>query len=100
MKNRKITIGGKEYPCRLTMGALVRYKNETGEDVSKLREEDLSGQMMFIYCCVKSACNADGVAFDYDFESFCDLLEPEDVRAFYAGMDEKKTQPQAVTKRT
>ena len=37
----KIIIGGKEYPCRVTMGALLRFKRETGHDV---RAERVQGR--------------------------------------------------------
>ena len=36
MKKTKIKVGDKEFPCRVTMGAMVRFKNESGKDVSKL----------------------------------------------------------------
>lgn len=86
----KIKLGDKEYPCRVTMGAMVRFKNETGKDVSRLEKGDISELMQFVYCCVKSACNADKVAFTYDFETFSDLLEPDTVNSFYASMDSEK----------
>lgn len=34
----KIKLGDKEYPCRVTMGAMVRFKNETGKDMSRLEK--------------------------------------------------------------
>lgn len=77
-----IEIGGKKYPCRVTMGAMVRFKHESGKDVSKMDSKDMSELTLFIYCCVKSACNADGVPLDLDFETFADSLTPESVEAF------------------
>lgn len=96
MKKTKIKVGGKEYPCRVTMGAMVRFKNESGKDVSTLEKTNISELVLFVYCCVKSACNADKVPFDYDFETFADLMEPEGVNSFYEDMngDEKKTTDQ------
>ena len=76
MKKTKIKVGDKEFPCRVTMGAMVRFKNESGKDVSKLEKTNISELVLFVYCCVKSACNADKVEFDYDFESFADLWNP------------------------
>lgn len=38
MKKTKIKVGDKEFPCRVTMGAMVRFKNESGKDVSKLEK--------------------------------------------------------------
>lgn len=93
-KNKmKISVGGKEYPCRVTMGAMVRFKNEAGKDVSAMEKTDISELVLFIYCCVRSACNADKVPFDIDFETFADLMEPDSVNTFYEDMGEaqKKT---------
>lgn len=30
---KKIKIKGQEYPCRVTMGAMVRFKRESGKDI-------------------------------------------------------------------
>ena len=92
MKKTKIKVGDKEFPCRVTMGAIVRFKNESGKDVSKLEKTNISELVLFVYCCVKSACNADKVEFDYDFESFADLMEPDAANSFYEDMggEEKK----------
>ena len=95
----KLTVGGKEYPCRVTMGAMVRFKRATGKDVSQLNQSDISELVQFIYCCVQSACTADDVAFDVDFETFADQLEPDSLNSFYAQMGdaEKKTTVKART---
>ena len=100
MKKTKIKVGGNEYPCRVTMGAMVRFKNESGKDVSATEKTNISELVLFVYCCVKSACNADKVAFDYDFETFADLMEPDSVNSFYEDMngDEKKTTDQGAKK--
>ena len=70
-----ITVGSKEYPCRLTMGALLRYKRLTGAEYGE--DAGLSGTITLLWCCVKSACNADGIPFDYELEDFADGLSPE-----------------------
>ena len=99
-KLSKLAIAGKEYPCRVTMGAMVRFKNEAGKDVSELKQTDLSELVLFIYCCVKSACNADKETFDMDFETFADSLEPDSVNVFYEEMagDQKKTKHPVIGK--
>lgn len=91
----KIQIKGTEYPCRVTMGAMLRYKRESGEDVSKLKDDNLEGLVLFLWCCVKSACNADGVDFPYGFDEFADALSPKELNLFLEGMNsvEKKTAP-------
>lgn len=84
----------------MTMGAMVRFKNESGKDVSKLEKTNISELVLFVYCCVKSACNADKVEFNYDFQSFADLMEPDAANSFYEDMggEEKKTTNQAEKK--
>ena len=90
----KLKIAGKEYPCRVTMGAMVRFKNAAGKDVSELKQTDISELVLFIFCCVQSACHADHVDFDMDFETFADSLEPDSVNSFYEDMaaSQKKTE--------
>ena len=78
----------RELPCRVTMGAMVRFKREAGRDVSELGEKDIADLVLFIWCCVVSACNADGVSFDMAFERFADSLDPDGVSGFYKSMDE------------
>lgn len=89
----KLTVGGKEYPCRVTMGAMMRFKHMAGKDVSELKQTDIRELVQFIYCCVQSACKADDVTFEMDFETFADSLEPDSLNTFYAqvGDAEKKT---------
>lgn len=91
---KKIKIKGQEYPCRVTMGAMVRFKRESGKDIREVNQEDVDLMLMFVWCCVKSACNADGVEFDIAFDRFVDMLEPEDFTEFFGDVQEatqKKT---------
>ena len=92
-----IKIKGKDYPCRVTMGAMVRFNRMAGYDVSEMDSQSMTDMIMFVYCCVKSACKADDVDFSLDFETFADSLEPGALNEFYASMssgsssEEKKT---------
>lgn len=91
---KKIKIKGQEYPCRVTMGAMVRFKRESGKDIREVNLADVDLMLMFVWCCVKSACNADGVEFDIAFDRFVDMLEPEDFTEFFGDVQEatqKKT---------
>jgi len=93
-KNKVIMIGGKEYPCRITMGSMVRFKNQTGHDISKIDGTDLGEIATFMWCCVKSSCVADDIEFNLNMEEFADRLDVENVTAFsqlMAADVEKKT---------
>lgn len=95
-----ISIGGKDLPCRVTMGAMVRFKRSAGYDISRLDSSNLEDLLVFIWCCVVSACKADDIEFDMDFDAFADKLEADDVARFFqsmgeSGSDEKKTTPRS-----
>lgn len=79
--NKRITIkvGDKEYPCYPTMGATVGFNDLTGREV-----EDIHGTsdvVRFIYCCVKSAANREGLDFGMSLEDFADNVLTEDLNA-------------------
>ena len=62
----KIKIQGKEYPVRLTIGAMVAYKRDTGEDFTQFRGDDMEKLGCIIFHAVRTACKSDGVAFPFD----------------------------------
>lgn len=92
----KIEINGKQYPCRVTMGAMLRFKRETGKDVSEIGQNDISGLVTFLWCCIVSACAVAGEPFLMTLLEFADQLEAEALTDFYASMRqeeaEKKTE--------
>lgn len=93
-----ISVSGKTFPCRVTMGAMIRFKNKAGYDVSQLDTSDIEGLTLFLWCCVAAACSADKVNFEMSFEEFADSLEPSSLNDFYDTMSptgEKKTVSQS-----
>lgn len=62
----KIKIQGKEYPVRLTIGAMVAYKRDTGEDFTQFRGDDMEKLGCIIFHAMRTACKSDGVAFPFD----------------------------------
>lgn len=81
VKMKKIAIKGREFPIRVTMGAIMRFKRETGKDISGV-ENDISELAVFMFCCVVSACKADGIEFSMSLEEFADNISLEDFAAF------------------
>ncbi len=78
MRKIEIIIDGKAYPCRQTMGAMLRFKQETGKEVSDI-QESVSDLCTYLYCCVASACKKDGVEFGLSLMDFADSLTPDDL---------------------
>ena len=88
---------------RMTMGAMRRFKQETGMEVSEMTTE-ASLMVVFLFCCVASACNADGVAFDLDIDKFADGLGMDMLNEFAESMqedvDESKKKPETISPQT
>ncbi len=72
----KIKIRDKEYPCDFVMGAFLRFKRETGKDVSQIKQDDLEDLLMLMWCCVKCTTQAEGDEFPLDFDTFCNSITP------------------------
>ena len=78
MAKIEITVNGKAYPCRQTMGAMLRFKRETGKEVTELNG-NLSDLCTYLWCCIASACHADGIDFDLSLMDFADNIDPATV---------------------
>ena len=78
MPKIEIMINGKAYPCRQTMGAMLRFKQETGKEVTEIGG-NLSDICAYLFCCVASACKKDGVPFDMSLMDFADSITPDDL---------------------
>ena len=77
----KVTIYAKEYPNRVTMGAMIDFKRETGKDVNDIGS-DVELLTQFMYCCVRSACRADKLNFDLTFQEFADGMDLSEFNSF------------------
>lgn len=97
-KKIEVTVNGVSYPCRPTMGAMLRFKKETGKEITEIKGDSFSDQCVYLYCCVASASAADGIEFRMSLMEFADALEPETMNAWAeqmqapeTGTDEKKS---------
>lgn len=83
MKKATITISidGKEYPCRPTMGAMLRFKEQTGKDISEI-SGGVTDMATYLWCCIRSACKRDGVKFGMSLMDFADAVTQDDMSAW------------------
>lgn len=88
MKKIEVTINGVAYPCRPTMGAMLRFKKETGKEVTELSNNDFSDLCTYLYCCVASASAADKKPFNMSLMEFADALSPDDMTAWAEAMQD------------
>lgn len=79
MKKVELTINGKAFPCRPTMGAMLRFKRETGREVTQIDASSFTDLCTYLWCCVVSACKHDGIKFNMALLDFADCITPEDM---------------------
>ena len=91
MKKIEITINGKAYPCRQTMGAMLRFKQETGKEVTELGNS-FSDLCVFLWCCIVSACKHDGIEFNLSLMDFADSVSPEEMTAWANAVKEQQAE--------
>ena len=88
-KKLTITVDGKEYPCRPTMGAMLRFKQETGREVTQIEPGDLSGLVTYLWCCIRSSCKREGTDFPLSLMDFADSIDPQDVALWTVSLQEE-----------
>lgn len=71
-----ININGTDYPCRPTMGALLRFRRETGREVTEMNGS-LEDLCTYLWCCVCSASRRENIPFDMSLMDFADAISPE-----------------------
>ena len=82
MKRIEITINGEAYPCSPTMGAMLRFKQETGKEITEIDPASFTELCTYLWCCVVSGAKREGKAFDLSLIDFADSLTPEDMTAW------------------
>jgi len=82
----KIKVNGKTYPCRPTMGAMLRFKQETGREVTQIDGNSISDLCTYLWCCIVSASQADGKPFELSLMDFADNISPDDLKAWMDAM--------------
>lgn len=64
-KKQTIRINGISYPARMTMGAMMEFRQLTGKEVTEMQGADLSLAVTLLYCCIHSAARADGISVPF-----------------------------------
>lgn len=82
MKKIEVTVNGEKYPCRMTMGAMLRFKQETGKEIDDITKWTFTDLCTLLWCCVVSASKADEKKFDMQLMEFADSLTPDEMSAW------------------
>lgn len=79
MKRIEIVINGKAYPCSPTAGAMLRFKEQTGREVTEIDPSSFTDLLTYLWCCVVAASKREGIDFGMSLMDFADNLTPEDM---------------------
>ena len=82
MKRVVITINGEVFPCSPTMGAMLRFKQETGKEITEIDPSSFTELCTYLWCCVASAAKREGKEFNMSLMDFADCVMPEDMSAW------------------
>lgn len=94
--NLEIEVGGKKYPYRETMGAMLSFKEETGLDAPV----DTEDSVRYMYHVVRSNCRRNGEEFKLSFQEFADALDGEEfIRITSALAERTKDNPEEDTEK-
>lgn len=77
MKRIEITVNGEAFPCSPTMGAMLRFKQETGKEITQIDPSSFTDLCTYLYCCVVSASKREGKSFNLSLMDFADAITPE-----------------------
>ena len=61
------------------MGAMLRFKQETGREITEIEPNSFTDLCTYLWCCVVSASKREGKPFDLSLMDFADSLSPEDM---------------------
>lgn len=76
----RIRIEGNEYPCYITLGAMLQYKRMTGHEVTDMDGAELSLLIILLFCCIQSCCRKEGITFPYKDEmEMADRMDQNDL---------------------
>ena len=98
---KQITINGTTYPCRLTVGVLKRYKDQTGREMEDVKDIFSISELLFL--ALQTTCKREHVSFPYasaeELMDDLDVLEMSGIsEALFGKPDasaEKKTAAEA-----
>ena len=82
MKTFDITINGEVYPCTMTMGAFLDFKEVTGTDLSKADMTSLTDNLTFMWCVLRSSCRRNKKEFLFSLSDFADNVDMETLATF------------------
>ncbi len=90
MSKMRITIEGREYPCYVTMGAFLDFRDETGAEApDRVDSGNVTDVVTWLWACTRSASRREGNPMELGLRDFADRLGVDDLSAWAAAMAEE-----------
>lgn len=64
------------------MGAMHRFKQETGKEITEINPSSFTELCTYLWCCLASAAKREGKDFNLSLMDFADAIMPEDMTAW------------------
>lgn len=75
---KKVTIGGQEYPCVLTIGVLKKFKDKTGKELQDMK--DVFSICTLLFMAAVASCQKEKRTFPWDSaEALMDDIELSEI---------------------
>lgn len=88
MRHIEIQVNGVAYPCSPTMGAMLRFKQQTGKEITEIDPGSFTDLCTYLWCCIVSASKRDGKEFNLSLMEFADSIAPEDMSEWSRSISE------------
>ena len=95
MKRIEVIINGVAYPCSPTMGAMLRFKQETGREFTEMDPKSFTDLCTYLWCCVVSASKREGRAFDLSLIDFADNISPDEMNRWSEAVSTERQEGEA-----
>lgn len=79
----EITVNGVAYSCKPTMGAMLRFKEETGKEINQM-DGGFTDMCIYLWCCIKSAAARENKEFSLSVMEFADGVTPAEIQEWTA----------------
>jgi hypothetical protein len=74
------------------MGAMLRFKQETGKEITQIDPSSFTELCTYLWCCIVSASKKEGKAFDLSLMDFADSIEPDDMQEWSDALNAEAAQ--------
>lgn len=89
--NIKIKVNGRSLPAYETLGAAIRFKDETGRDLSRIDLTSISDIAVLLWARVAGACARERIEFSMTVREFADAVDMKSLAEWSEALQKEAT---------